>query len=509
MVLLGNIIKKGLQVRSKIKFPLLKPNRQQELVLRKLLRIARETQFGKHYQFEKLLSTEHVAKTFSETIPIFDYNKIHNEWWYKMHNGMNDVTWPGEIKYFALSSGTSEASSKYIPVSNDMLKAMRKASFKQIYTLAHYNLPSNLFEKGILMLGGSTHLNYNGKYFAGDLSGINASKIPFWFQHFYKPGPEIAQEKEWAKKLEEIVAKAPQWDIWVIAGVPAWLTILMEKIIEHYQVKTIHDIWPNLKIYTWGGVSIEPYRKSLEKLLKTPLIYFETYLASEGFIAYDARPDRTGMQLILNNYIYYEFIPFNEHNFDADGNVKPNARTYALAEVQENEKYALLLSTCSGAWRYLIGDVVEFTSLKHYELKIVGRTKHYISLCGEHLSVENMNHAIAKVNEEYDLDIQEFAVVGEARGSLFAHRWYVGCDKSIDAALIADCIDKHLKVINDDYAVERTAAITEVVVEVLSTKTFLNFLAQKGKLGGQHKFPRVLKEPYYSEWIDFLQKLPK
>jgi hypothetical protein len=210
-----------------------------------------------------------------------------------------------------------------------MVKAIQRTSIRQIISLGGYTgLPDDLFSKGILMLGGSTHLSQRGSYFEGDLSGITASKIPFWFQHFYKPGKKIARETDWSAKLEEIVENAGNWDIGILVGVPAWCQLLMEKIIEKYKLKTIHDMWPNLTIYVHGGVSFEPYRKSFEHLVAKPLTYIETYLASEGFIAYQDEQDNRSMQLVMNNGLFYEFVPFNNENFNQDGElVEKNMRS--------------------------------------------------------------------------------------------------------------------------------------------------------------------------------------
>ncbi len=509
MPLLGNLFKKGINLRSRLKMPETSPLHQQKLVLKKLLLKARDTQFGNHYRFDIVLKSFNIFKAFSENVPLHDYNKIHDEWWYKSQQGLSDVTWPGSVKYFALSSGTSDASSKYIPVTADMIRAIRKASIKQLYALLYYDLPSELFEKGILMLGGSTHLNYNGTYFCGDLSGINASRIPFWFQHFYKPGKKISKTSDWNEKLDEIVRRAPEWDIWIICGVPAWNQIMIEKIVEHYSLKSIHDIWPNLRVFTWGGVSIEPYKKSFEKLLDSPLIYLETYLASEGFIAYDSRPDGKGMKLILNNGIYYEFAPFTSDNFEADGTIKPDATVVNIGLVEENVDYAILLSTCSGAWRYLIGDVVRFVDKVHSEIKIVGRTKHYISLCGEHLSVDNMHQALYVLQDKLDVEVPEFAVLGENFENLFAHRWYLGSDKPIDPEVAKQIIDETLCKVNDDYKVERIAALKDVFVEVYPLSYMYEWMEQQGKMGGQNKFPRVLNKVQAKSWKEFLEAKSK
>jgi hypothetical protein len=507
MVVLGSLFKRGLQLRIKLSVKAFAPVKQQEIVLRKLLNKAKDTEIGRYYGFGSMLKHADVFGEFARRVDVYDYNSIYERWWHRCKEGVADVAWPGEVKYFALSSGTSDAASKFIPVTQDMIKAMRSSSMKQIYTLAQYNFPSDYYEKGMLMLGGSTHLNFSGRYYYGDLSGINTGKIPFWFERFYKPGKKISRHKDWDAKINDIVQHAPEWDIWVIAGVPAWLQIMMERIIAHYKLNTIHDMWPNLKVYATGGVAFEPYKKSFEKLLAHPLIYFETYLASEGFIAYDARPhdQRTGMRLILNNGIYFEFVPFNSQNFDEDGVIRRDAEVLNIAQVKDNEEYALLLSTVSGAWRYLIGDTIRFTSVEHMEIRITGRTKHYISLCGEHMSVENMNKAVATVAEQLNLEIREFTLVGEPYESLFAHHWYIGCDTPADPAEVRAILDKTICELNDDYAVERRHALKEVIVELMPTSVFLDWMAQKGKLGGQHKFPRVLKGAVADDWKNYLQ----
>lgn len=356
------------------------------------------------------------------------------------------------------------------------------------------------------MIGGSTHLNRKGNYFEGDLSGIQAARLPFWFQHFYKPGKKIAKTRKWDAKLEEITKKSIDWDIGIIVGVPAWIQILLEKIIAHHKVKHIHEIWPNLHVYVHGGVSFDPYRKGFERLLGHPIHYIETYLASEGFIAYQAEPKQRSMKLVLNNGIFYEFVPFNDENFQHNGELKPEAKTFLIDEVEEGKEYALLLSTCAGAWRYLIGDVIRFTSLEECEIVITGRTKHFLSLCGEHLSVDNMNKAIELVSNEMNIDIKEFTVAGIPHGSLFAHHWFVGTDNKVDVKLLKERLDHFLKKLNDDYAVERSAALKDVYVDVVPVKTFYEWMESKGKIGGQNKFPRVLKSVQLEEWQSFLAR---
>ena len=311
MPFLGSIIKTAYALRQ---FPLdirrnFNPLALQKKELRKLLIRAQETAFGVHYGFSEFAEYPGFMEEFRETVPIHDYSSMFRNWWYRSLNGESWVTWPGKVKYFALTSGTSEASSKHIPVTNDMLHAIRKASTRLLVTTTKYNFPDEFYEKGVLMIGGSTHLQYNGTYYQGDLSGITAGSLPFWFQHFYKPGLRISREQEWSVKLNDIVMNAGNWDIGIIVGVPAWIQIILEKIIANYHVHNIHEVWPNLSAYVHSGVCFDPYLKSFERLLGHPIVYNESYLASEGYIAYQQPWNVKTMTMILDNGIFYEFIP--------------------------------------------------------------------------------------------------------------------------------------------------------------------------------------------------------
>jgi len=510
MAILGTLLKRSLKLRENLEQEYSSPFELQKNVLRDLLITASDTEIGRYYHFSGILNYFRKGpKEFHrhfQKIPLHDYNKIHKDWWQLSLKGVKNVCWPGRMKYFALSSGTSESASKYIPITKDMTKAIQRTSTRQILSLAKYDLPSKFFEAGILMVGGSTNLSKRGSYFEGDLSGIQAARLPFWFQRFYKPGKKIAKTRKWSAKLEEITRKAEDWDIGIIVGVPAWIQILLEKIIEHYKIKNIHEIWPNLRVYVHGGVSFDPYRKGFEKLLGRPINYIETYLASEGFIAYQASPRHGSMKLVLNNGIFYEFVPFTDENFLPSGELSPTAKAVLIDEVEEGKDYALIISTCAGAWRYLIGDVIKFTSVEESEIIITGRTKHFLSLCGEHLSVDNMNKAVELVSNELNLDIKEFTVAGIPHDTLFAHHWYIGTDQAADAEDVRDRLDNHLKVLNDDYATERSAALKEVKVDIVPTQTFYAWLEAKGKSGGQNKFPRVLKNAQLADWQAFVNK---
>lgn len=509
MAILGTLLKKGIKLRENLEQEYTSPFELQKKELKELMITASQTEFGKYYDFHRILEQfrrghRDFYSAYKETVPIHDYNKIYKDWWQLALKGAKNICWPGRVKYFALSSGTSEASSKHIPVTKEMTKAIQRTSVRQIISLSKYDLPPEVFEAGILMIGGSTHLNKRGSYFEGDLTGIQAARLPFWFQHFYKPGKKIASNRNWENKLDEIVKNAKGWDIGIVVGVPAWIQILLERIIEYHKINHIHEIWPNLLIYVHGGVSMDPYRKGFERLLGRPIYYIETYLASEGFVAYQALPKRKSMRLVLNNGIFYEFIPFDERNFLPSGDIKPDAETFLIDEVEEGKDYALLLSTCSGAWRYMIGDVIKFVSIEESEIIITGRTKHFLSLCGEHLSVDNMNKAIELVSNELNITIPEFVVAGIPHQTLFAHRWFIGTDDQVDANKLKERIDHHLKELNDDYAVERSAALRDVIVDVLPLKKFYDWMESKGKVGGQNKFPRVMKNAQLEEWIKFI-----
>ncbi len=500
-------IKLPKSIARALNIPVRDARRQQVRVLKKLLKKARFTQFGQKYLFDEILFSKHPGKKFQQLVPTYNYDKIYKDWWYKTVDGTPDVCWPGVIKFFALSSGTSDATSKFIPVTKELIRSNTITSFKQLMSLTKYeNLPRNAIGKGWLMLGGSTQLQKGATYYAGDLSGIQQKNIPFWFQGLglYKPGKKIAKEKDWTKKIDEIIEMAPNWDIGFIVGVPAWLQICLEKIIERYQLNNIHDIWPNLSFYVHGGVAMEPYKKGFEKLLGKPILYIETYLASEGFLAFQSRQDTRGMQLVLNNNIFFEFVPFDDNNFDTDGNMVEEPEVFMIHEIEENKDYAILISTNAGTWRYAIGDTVKLIDRERNEIIITGRTKHFLSLVGEHLSVDNMNKAIEMACEALNIIIPEFTVAGIPHGNFFAHKWFVACNDEVDATKLATIIDEKLKLLNDDYEVERNHALKAVEVEVLAEHVFMDFMNAKGKVGGQHKFPRVLKGKMLEEWQNYL-----
>lgn len=507
MAIRGAVIKNATKYVSKLsKVASEEGIKAQEKQLKKLLNKAKSTDFGRKYRFSKILKAPNMLEAYRQQVPIYNYELMFNHFWHKTLSGVKDVSWPGKIENFALTSGTTGAASKRIPVSKEMIKTIRKVSVKQLMGLHKLDLPVEFYEKDILFLGGSTALTQINDQFEGDLSGIVTGKVPNWIAPFSKPEKKIRALKDWGEKIDEIVKKAPEWDLGVICGVPAWMQILIERVNDHYGLDNIHQMWPNLIIYVHGGVSFEPYMEKFNALFSSKVIYLDTYLCSEGFYAFQPI-DSDGMHLLTNSNTYFEFIPFNENHFNQDGELI-NQESLTLSEVTEGVDYALVVSTCSGAWRYLIGDTIRFTDVETQQIKITGRTKHFLSLCGEHLSVDNMTDALTKVTYDHGVFVREFAVVGsklETKG--FKHTWYLGCDQPIaNLELFKQELDYQLSVLNADYSVERNFALADIELIVLPSKVFYDFMKLKGKYGAQHKFPRVLKGKLANHWQNYLEE---
>ncbi len=505
MTLLGSFIKKAVELGEALT-SYDSPVDEQQKILKELLETAQDTAFGKHYRFADILESEHLFQTFAETVPTHDYDKINNEWWHRTLAGEADVTWPGKPDYFAVSSGTT-SSSKHIPVTNDMLSAIRRSGIGQVLALAEYDLPADFFEKEVLMLGSSTALKEVDGHLEGEISGISASNIPSWFEFYYKPGKEISSIKDWDERVERIAKEATSWDIGSISGIPSWVELMLKKVIEYNRLDNIHQIWPNLRVYTSGGVAIEPYKESLNKLMAHPLIYIDTYLASEGFLAFQSRPETTAMKLVLNNGIYFEFVPFQDRFIAEDGTVTPDAPVLNSMEVTEGVDYVLLISTVSGAWRYMIGDTVQFTDVERGEIVISGRTKFYLNVVGEQLPVNKMTTAVQAVGEKLGVSFKEFTVAAVRReDGEYINRWYLGCDENCaDPNSAANLLDEALRASNKNYDVARTKALKGVEAVVVPTDTFTEWNQQKKKKGGQVKMPKVMKEEDFREFEAFVK----
>jgi len=506
MEIIGNIIKGAINLKDALT-PAINPVEAQEKVLQKLLETAKDTQFGKHYNFKAILDADNPSIKFSEDIPYFDYNTINKKWWSKMHDGEVNVTWPGSPNYYALSSGTTGKTSKKIPVTDAMLDAIKQAGIDQVTALSNFDLPAEFFTKEAMMLGSSTDLEEKDDHLEGEISGITASNIPSWFKGFYKPGEDIAKIEDWDKRVASIAKRAKQWDIGALSGIPSWMELMLKEVIDYHNVENIHDIWPNLQVYTSGGVAFGPYKKSFNALLGKPITVIDTYLASEGFVAFQARPETDAMQLVTDGGIYFEFVPFKPEYINQDGSLKDNAPTVGLNAVKLNQDYVLVISTVSGAWRYLIGDTIEFTDVERAEIKITGRTKFFLNTVGSQLSVNKLDDAIRHLEEEFDTTVPEYTLCAKRFDDGFYHTWYLGSQNLTETnKQIAETLDNYLKSANKNYKVARGKALEGVKVVVVKPEVFSEWSGANKKKGGQVKMERVMGEDKFKEWEAFVTK---
>ncbi|NMM50100.1 GH3 family domain-containing protein [Marinigracilibium pacificum] len=507
MAILGNIIKSALEFSEKA-LPEASPVEEQKEVLLKLLKKASATAFGKYYGFSNILKSNNPEGDYSKSVPFHDYDAIYDRWWKQQIKGIGDITWPGKPDYYALSSGTTGSKPKKIPVTNDMLNSIRKVGVMQLLSVSNFDLPANFFEKEIMMLGSSTDLNFSGDHYEGEISGISASNIPSWFRGVYRPGVEIASTDDWNERISKIVEDAPSWDIGAISGIPSWNELMIKSIVKHYKLENIHEIWPDLSVFVSGGVAFGPYKKSFDKLLGKPITVIDTYLASEGFLAYQSRPNKDrAMRLAVNAGIYFEFIPFDDKYFDDTGMALPESPVVNLSGVKEGVDYALVISTVSGAWRYLIGDTIKFTDVEKAEIVITGRTKHFLNVVGSQLSVMKMNDAIKHIEEKFKMAIPEYTVsaVRESDGEYY-HHWILGSENAKDPTEVGVELDKYLSEVNKNYNVARGKALRGIKLKIVSPSVFYDWNETVKKKGGQVKMPRVMKEEDFIEYQEFIQQ---
>ena len=502
MPIIGKLIKKTSEIAYNRNFNKGIEYINQLKTLSWLLNRAKRTDFGKHYHYNITLKSTDIVSEYQKTVPITNYEEFYEDWLKNSIEGEKHHTWPGKISYYALSSGTTGSPSKRIPVTRQMIRSFQKTSIKQLSTLHNLNLPNTLFSANFLVVGGSSNLTEIGTHYEGDLSGILKKHTSIVASPFTKPENDIAKIKDWSKKLEKLVEKAPSWNIGIMAGVPSWCIMLLERIIEKYELNSIHDIWPNFEVYVHGGVFMQPYIPRLEKVVGKKVHLLDTYLASEGYFAYQTSPDREGMKLLLNNGIFYEFVPFNSDFFDEFGNVKDKHNAFSLSQVQEGIDYALVISTNAGLWRYMIGDLVRFVNVEQREIKITGRIKQFLSLSGEHLSLDNINSAIQTVSEKLNVEVPEFCLYADLENQ--RHSWYIGSNSTFDSTLFIENLDKQLGEINDDYKSCRKYNLNNPTIEVIDPNQFYLFMEKIGKAGSQNKFPRVLNTSQSDNWISFL-----
>ncbi len=505
MHIIGSVIKQAVELRQKFKGGEINAAEIQKEELIKLLEKAKDTAFGKYYSFGKILENPDPAAEFARQVPVFDYDSLYEKWWHRTLE-TPDITWPGQPDYFAKSSGTTGDEPKRIPVTEAMVDSIRSVGLDQLTSISNYDLPTEFFETQLLALGSSTDLEEVDGHEEGEISGITASNVPNWFSTVYKPGPDIAAIPDWDERVAKIAEEAPNWDIGAVSGIPSWILLMMKKVMEVNGAKTIHEVWPNFKVYTPGGVAFAPFKSSFEEIFSKEVLFLDTYLASEGFFAYNARPQTDAMKLALEHGIYYEFIPFDERGFDDTGNLLENPEVHTISEVDTETNYAMIVSTCSGAWRYMIGDTIQFDNLEHYEIRITGRTKYFLNVVGSQLGEDKMNDAIQKAKEKHGLKIEEFTVaaVKDDSGDYW-HEWVIGAENpdNEDCKAVAETLDETLKNINKNYGVARTKALSGVRVHLVDVQKFHDWHARNRKKGGQIKTKKLMKEEDFLEFKGF------
>ena len=461
----------------------------QREVLQELVTAAQYTEFGRKYNFSKLFS----LREFKKKVPIHEYNDL-KPYIERMMNGEENILWNTPVTWFAKSSGTTSDKSKFIPISEESLQDNHFKASKDLLSNYYKNFPSSdlLTGKG-LVVGGSHQISKvmeDIQY--GDLSAVLMQNSPFWGQWIRTPELSVALLDEWENKIEKLAQVTAEENVTSLAGVPTWTLLLLKRILEIKGKATIKEVWPNLELYINGGVSFIPYKDQFDKIIGGKINYIEIYNASEGFIAAQVTPDDDGMLLFTEHGIFYEFMPVEEYG-------KENPATVGLNGVQAGKNYALVMSTTGGLWRYLIGDTVQFTRLNPYHIKITGRLKHYMNAFGEEVIVDNSDKAIAYAAEKTNAIVNDYtaAPVYFTENSNGAHEWLIEFEKEPDDFnnFITE-LDNELKNVNSDYEAKRhkSIALRLPIVHKLRKGIFTEWLRCKGKLGGQHKIPRLSNE---------------
>ena len=479
------------------------PNDIQREVFTSLISRASDTEWGRKYGYRDIGS----IREFQERVPLQGYEDI-KPWVDRLRNGEKDILWPGEVKWFAKSSGTTSDKSKFIPVTADALEDCHFRGGKDVLALYVKNHPeTNLIWGKSLTLGGSTSLNnFSNKSYYGDLSAILIENVPFWTEFIRIPPPEIALIEEFEEKIEKIIDSSINENVTSMAGVPSWYLVMLKRVLEKTGKQNILEVWPNLELFIHGGVNFDPYRDQYRQLIpSTGMNYMETYNASEGFFAIQDNPSMHDMLLMLDIGVFYEFIPMSDWG-------RANPRVLTLAEVEVEENYAMVISTNGGLWRYIIGDTVKFTSKYPYKIKITGRTKHFINVFGEELIVDNAEQALKIACEHTGAVIQEYTAgpVFMEVGKKGAHEWIVEFEKQpASVEHFATCLDNALKMLNSDYEAKRHKNLTLEMphLVVAPPGTFYSWMKQRGKIGGQNKIPRLSNDrKYLDELLDLVDK---
>ncbi len=468
------------------------PAEVQEEVLFQLLGIAEDTKIGREHKFDSITS----YKAFAERIPIVTYEELE-PLIERTRRGEQNIFWPTAIKWFAKSSGTTNAKSKFIPVSAEALEDCHYKSGKDLLCLyLNNNENSQLFTGKSLRLGGSKELYEDNGTIFGDLSAILIDNMPFWAELSSTPSSRVSLMSEWETKMKAIIQESIQENVTSLAGVPSWMLVLLNKVLEETGKDNLFEVWENLEVYFHGGVSFNPYLEQYHNLLpKGNFNYYEIYNASEGFFAIQDRNNADDLLLMLDYGIFYEFIPMESY-----GN--PDQKVIPLWEVEKNQNYAIIITTNSGLWRYSIGDTIRFTSTNPYRIKVTGRTKHHINAFGEELIIENAEEALKNSCQKTGAEIMDYtaAPIFMLQNEKGAHEWIIEFRKTPEEIqYFTEVLDNALKSLNSDYEAKRYNNMTLKMpkVHIARRNLFYDWLKSKGKLGGQHKIPRLSNERIY------------
>ncbi|NLR92423.1 MULTISPECIES: GH3 auxin-responsive promoter family protein [Flammeovirga] len=473
------------------------PIEVQENLFKDLVSSAKNTEYGKRYNF----SSVNNISTFNNYVPVSTYEDLSDDI-ERMMKGEQNILWPTKINQFSKSSGTTNARSKFIPVSKEALEDCHYKAGKDLMTLYINNYPNTkmMFGKSLGIGGSYQKSNYNENTISGDVSAIIMKNLPFWAEFMRAPEIEVALMDEWESKIEKIAETTIDKNITSIAGVPTWTLVLIERILEKTGKKTLHEVWPNLEVFFHGAVAFGPYRKTFKNLIGNPEMNFmDVYNASEGFFGIQDTTNDDEMLLLLDYGVFYEFIPMDEFG-------KEQPKVVQLADVEIGKNYAIVISTNAGLWRYLIGDTVRFTSKFPYRIKISGRTKHFINAFGEEVVIENAEEAIKAACLQTGAEVRNFtaAPVYLESGKKGGHEWAIEFKiQPNDSSVFIQVLDDTLRSVNSDYDAKRYKDIALVAPKVhfLEQKSFYNWMKGRGKLGGQNKVPRLAN---HREYIDSL-----
>lgn len=468
----------------------------QREVLQDLVTSAQYTEFGRKYGFNRLFN----VKSFKDAVPIHEYDDI-KPYIERIMQGEQNILWNTPIFWFAKSSGTTSDKSKFIPISEESLQDGHYKASKDVLSMYYQFHPeSNLLTGKGLVIGGSHNINpMNNEAQYGDLSAVLLQNSPFWGHWLRTPDLSIALMDEWESKIEKLAASTMTENVTSISGVPTWTMVLFKRILELTGKQTMAEVWPSLELYMHGGVSFTPYREQFRQLIGKDVNYLEMYNASEGFFAAQDIPGQDGMLLFTDHGIFMEFMPVSEYG-------KAQPQTIGLQDVEPGQHYALVISTNGGLWRYLVGDTIQFTSVRPYRVKVSGRLKHYINAFGEEVIVDNSDKAIAEAAARTGAIVNDYTAApvyfsGNANG---AHEWLIEFEQepaNLEAFTLE--LDAALQRINSDYEAKRhkSIALRLPLVHALRKGVFAGWLHSKGKLGGQHKVPRLSNDRKFLEEI--------